>query len=216
MIKINLIREARTARAAAVPGAAAVSAAVPANINNMLVLGLLVAGLVLGGGWWLLKKTELSNKERQVASRREEAQKLEAIIKEVEDFQRRKENLEKRIQLINDLKKNQKGPVRVMDRVSQDLPDLVWLDEMTLAGTNVAVKGRGLNPNAVATFIENIKADPLFDEPEFSEIKQEISGPRSIVVYRYSMNFNFTYTAPGSTPASTPGAPATPAAAPGQ
>jgi type IV pilus assembly protein PilN len=219
VIKINLIREARTARAAAAaPGVATpMAAAAPANINNMLVLALLITGLVIGGGYWLLKKRTLSSKEKQVAVRREEAQKLEAIIKEVEDFQKRKQNLEQRIALINDLKKNQKGPVRVMDRISQDLPDLVWLDRMTLNGTNIAVEGRGLNPNAVATFVENIKADPMFDEPEVSTITQEVAGPNNIVVYKYQMAFNFTYQPPGTAPAAgQPGTAAAPGAAPGQ
>ena len=57
----------------------------------------------------------------------------EAIIAEVEAFQRRKDSLQSRIDLINQLKQNQKGPVRIMDRISQDLPDLVWLDKMTVA-----------------------------------------------------------------------------------
>jgi Tfp pilus assembly protein PilN len=222
VIKINLIREARAARAAGPAGPGIVSqvgAAGPANINNMLIIGLLIAGVVIGGGYWLLKKRALSNKEEQVAARREEAQKLEAIIKEVEDFQRRKENLTKRIELINNLKKNQKGPVRVMDRISQDLPDLVWIDKMVLTGANIAVEGRGLNPNAVATFVENIKADPMFDEPEVSQITQEVvatAAKQQITVYKYQMNFNFLYTPPGSTPATTPGAPPAPGETPGQ
>ena len=219
MIKINLIREARTARAVAAPGMMPVAAAAPANINQMLLLACLIGSVVLAGSYWLLKKRVLSSKERQVAVRREEAQKLEAIIKEVEDFQRRKESLEKRIALINNLKKNQKGPVRVMDRISQDLPDLVWLDNMTLNGTSISVEGRGLNPNAVATFVENVKADPMFDEPEVSQITQDAvqQGPNRVTVYRYQMTFNFTYTPPGTAPAAgTPPAPGAPAAAPGQ
>jgi len=189
------------------------AAGAPANLNSMLLVVCLIGGAVIGGGYWFWKKSVLSNREEQVAVRRAEAQKLEAIIKEVEDFQRRKESLEKRIQLINDLKKNQKGPVRIMDRISQDLPDLVWLDRMTLTGTNIAVEGRGLNPNAVATFVENIKADPMFDEPEVSQITQERAA-NNISVYRYSMTFNFTYTPPGTTPAA--GAASAPAAAAGQ
>lgn len=210
MIRINLIREPRAARAAAVGAAPAAAMGAPANINNMLVVVCLLGGAVIGGGYWFWKKSVLSNREEQVAVRRAEAQKLEAIIKEVEDFQRRKENLEKRIQLINDLKRNQKGPVRIMDRISQDLPDLVWLDRMTLTGGNIALEGRGLNPNAVATFVENIKADPMFDEPEVSQITQERAGA-NITVYRYSMTFNFTYTPPGATPAAGAGTAAAPA-----
>ena len=60
--------------------------------------------------------------------RKAEAQKLESAINAVNDFQKKKDSLQKRIDLINQLKQNQKGPVRIMDQVSRDLPDLVWLD----------------------------------------------------------------------------------------
>ena len=37
---------------------------------------------------------------------------LDKIIKEVEDYQKQKDKLQKRIDLINQLKQNQRGPMR--------------------------------------------------------------------------------------------------------
>ena len=203
MIKINLVREGRGPRAQAAPGAAA--AAGPANLNTVIMVGLVVAGLVLSIAYWFLAWRKLEAKKDLVTERTAEAQKLEAIIKEVDAFEKRKDSLENRIALINDLKRKQRGPVRIMDRISQDLPDLVWLDRMTLNGQRIQIEGRALNPNAVANFVENIKADDMFDEPEVSGLTQERVGKGGTTVYKYGMGFNFTY--PGDPiPAGEPGA----------
>ncbi|HEX6177307.1 MAG TPA: PilN domain-containing protein, partial [Thermoanaerobaculia bacterium] len=156
MIKINLVREGRAVRGAGATPAAAAIASVGAaggpNFGNILLFGLVGLAVLVAAAWWFINKRTLSNRQRVVAERRVEAQKLEAIIAEVEAFQKRKDSLQNRIDLINQLKQNQKGPVRILDRISQDLPDLVWLDKMTVSGTSIKMNGRGLNPNAIANF----------------------------------------------------------------
>lgn len=193
MIKINLVREGRAVRGAgAAPGIAAAAAGGPSNLNNILIIAFIVLGAIVAGGWWFLKNRELNEKKEQIASKQQEAQRLEAIIKEVEDYTHRKESLQKRIDLINQLKQNQKGPVKVMDQISRDLPDLVWLDTMKVSGGAITLVGRALNPNAVANFVDNIKNDPLFEEPELSNVTQVSVTP---LVYGFDMSFHFT-TAP--------------------
>ena len=207
MIKINLVREGRAVRGAGATPAAAAIASVGAaggpNFGNILLFGLVGLAVLVAAAWWFINKRTLSNRQRVVAERRVEAQKLEAIIAEVEAFQKRKDSLQNRIDLINQLKQNQKGPVRILDRISQDLPDLVWLDKMTVSGTSIKMNGRGLNPNAIANFVENIKNDPYFEEPELNTVNQVTTVP---LVYGFDMNFNFTYQ-PKTPGAPTPGAP---------
>ena len=205
MIKINLAREGRAVRGA---GAAPVAAAgVPAvtggaSLNNILVASLAILGLLAAAGYWFWQKSRRDSRLETVSQREGEAKKLESIIAEVEDYQRRKESLQNRIDLINELKANQKGPVRIMDQISKDLPDLVWLDNMTIQGGQVSLSGRGLNPNAIALFIENIKKDPYFEEPTVGGITEVSQNP---LVYSFDMRFAFTYAPKGTAPA-TPGA----------
>jgi len=197
LIKINLVREGRAVRGAgAAPGVTAAAAAGPSSINNALVAGGVILGLLIGGGWWFLQKRTLSERQETVANKSAEAQRLEAIIKEVEEYQKRKDNLQKRIDLINNLKQSQKGPVRIMDQISKDLPDLVWLDKLSMSGGLISIEGRGLNPNAIANFVENIKSDPFFEEPDLSSMTgQTVSGKTP--VYNFVMNFKFTYAPKG-------------------
>lgn len=194
MIKINLVREGRAVRGA---GAVATPAAAPAaggggtDINSIIIVGLLVLGGLAGGAWWWVVNRKLNERKETVASKKADAEKLEAIIHDVEEYQKRKDNLQKRIDLINQLKQNQRGPVRIMDQVSRDLPDLVWLDKMNINNGSISVQGRGLNPNAIANFVENIKNDPYFEEPQVGTMQQQSVAP---VVYSFDMSFGYSYT----------------------
>ncbi len=200
MIKINLVREGRAVRGATgAPAAAPTVAATagPGNLNNILIICLLVLGALGALGYWLYAKRNLANTQATMEQRKIEAQKLESAINAVNDFQKKKDSLQKRIDLINQLKQNQKGPVRIMDQVSRDLPDLVWLDTMNITSGHININGRGLNPNAIALFVANVKQDPFFEEPQVGTITQVSLSPP---VYTFDMNFGFTYTAKTTAP----------------
>ncbi|MBV9068399.1 MAG: PilN domain-containing protein [Acidobacteria bacterium] len=193
MIKINLVREGRAVRGTGVVAGPAVAAG-PSSANNGLMIGGVILGILIAGGWWYTQKRTLAQRQESIAQKQVEATRLEKIIKDVADFQKQKDSLQKRIDLINQLKQNQRGPVLLMDRVSQDLPDLVWLDKMVVGGEVVTIDGRGLNPNAIANFVENVKNDPLFEEPDLGHVTQVSAAP---LVYSYTMKFHFTYVPKG-------------------
>jgi type IV pilus assembly protein PilN len=203
LIKINLVREGRAVRGTGAASSAASAVSGPTNLNNVFLGGLLIAGIVVAGGWYFLENRKLSERQDLLVQKQAEAKRLEAIIKEVDNYKKQKESLKTRIDLINQLKQNQKGPARLMDRISQDLPDLVWLDKMSVIGNTVTLDGRGLNPNAIANFVESIKNDPMFEEPDLGSVTQVSTVP---LVYSYTMNFHFTYApkgAPGTAGAAT-------------
>jgi len=79
-------------------GAAGVA---PANLNTLIIFGLIGLGLVIAAVYWFINNRTLAHRQEEVVQRKAEADKLEAIIKEVEDFQRRKDSLQNRINLIN-------------------------------------------------------------------------------------------------------------------
>jgi len=194
LIKINLVREGRAVRGTGAVTGMAAAAAGPTNLNNVFLAAGLIIGIVVAGGWWFLENRKLTERQEAVSRNQDEAKRLEQIIKEVADYQKQKESLQQRIDLINQLKQNQKGPVKLMDHISQDLPDLVWLDKMTVNGGLVTIDGRGLNPNAIANFVESIKNDPMFEEPDLGNVTEISAAP---LVYSYTMNFHFSYVPKG-------------------
>ena len=214
MIKINLVSEARAA--AAKKGAPAAAAA-PGKKNNIIFIVCIALGLLyILGMWWHLKSVS-DDYASKIRTAQQEVDRLKSIIEEVNGYEKKKANLEAKINLINELKRNQKGPVRLMDEVSKALPDLVWLTDMTVAGNMIAIKGKSMTPNAVANFIENMKKSSYFAEPTFDSMTQDAG------IYSFGFSVTFTYgqtttstatTTTTTTTTTSPGSPARGAAAP--
>lgn len=204
MIRINLLTEAKAAAARKKTPMLPTGA----RLNSLLffagiglgILYLVVMGLTLTG-----KRRSL---DQEIGKARIEADRLKSIIAEVKGYETKKASLEEKINLINELKTNQKGPVRLMDEVSRALPDLVWLSALEVSGNSVTLKGKTLSPNAVATYLENIKKSPFFAEPVFKNLGREgASG-----LFNWEMNLTFRPAA--ALASNSPGSPPAPAATP--
>ncbi len=202
MIKINLLSEGK--RPAAVRKARG-AGQVRDLALWMLLLGALLGVLAAAGYWWYLNG-KLQEKQEEVAQAQKEVDALQAVIKEVEDFKKKKKNLADKIAIINELKSNQRGPVRVMDYISRALPELLWLDRLKMNASSIEIEGRAFNPNAVANFMDNLDKVPEFKEPVLKDTNAEGN------VYRFSISFDYSFlpkkpVAVGAPPG-TPGAPA--------
>ncbi len=210
MIRINLLTEAKAAAARK----KAPMLPTGARLNNLLFAG----GIGLGILYIAIMGFVLTSRRRaldeEIGKARIEAERLKSIIEEVKGYELKKASLEEKINLINQLKTNQKGPVRLMDEISRALPDLVWLSSLDATGNLLTMRGKTLSPNAVATYLENLKKSPFFAEPVFKNLGQE--GGTQQGTYNWEMTLVFrpagTATvpadaasgAPGSTPAATP------------
>lgn len=187
MIKINLLSEGKRP--------AAVRKSKPSRLKIegadvgqwMLAVGLLL-GLLAVGVWWWLMNGAIKAKQAEVAEAEVQVARLASVIKEVEEFKAKKAELERKIGIINDLKANQRGPVRVMDYVSRALPELLWLDRAEMKTSTIEIEGRAFNTNAVANFMDNLDKVPEFAEPVLKDTEQQTGG-----VYRFVINFDYSF-----------------------
>lgn len=208
MIKINLLAEGK--RPAAVRKAKPSRALLEGqNVALWLtLLGLLVPLLVVGG-WYLVVNHQLEQRRQEVAAAQKEVDELQAVLREVADFKAKKAELEHKISVINELKANQRGPVQVMDSISRALPDLLWLDHMTVGATSISLSGRAFNMNAVANFMENLDRVPEFQEPVLRDSAKQNQ------IYTFTLDFNYSYTQPDTKGGAAEGGKAAAAAVPG-
>jgi type IV pilus assembly protein PilN len=185
LIRINLLTEARAAAARKKTGFLPSGA----RLNNMILMGGVALGLLYIGVMALVLTSKSKKLDEDIARANEEVARLRSIIDEVKGYEDKKASLEAKIQLINNLKTNQKGPVRLMDEISKALPDLVWLSDLNVSGQQVNLKGHTLSPNAVAAYLENLKKSPFFAEPVFRNLGRE-AGSQGL--YDWEMSLTFT------------------------
>ncbi|MCP4898753.1 MAG: hypothetical protein GY906_17420 [bacterium] len=185
MIKINLVSEAPTAVATKRKRSDVSVGVKQGDLILMVVLAICAA--VVGGQWYLLssKKADLQKTEN---ARRAERDELQEFIRRVDELERTRESLRHKIQVINDLKLNQRGPVRIMDEVSRALPDLVWLSSLDLKDNVITLNGVAMDENAVANYIANLDASPFFQEPTLKNMSRR---PQS--TFAFVLTCVFTY-----------------------
>jgi type IV pilus assembly protein PilN len=218
MIKINLLAEgkrpavARKGKASAMPGA-------QREFGNLLLGAGLVLGLLAAGGWYLWVNSKLKEKKQEVAAAQREVEELQQVIKEVEEYKLKKADLERKIEVINSLKANQRGPVQIMDQVSRALPELLWLGNLDVAASTINIRGTALNMSAVANFIDNLDKVEEFAEPILNDATQTSARGARTETYDFKINMNYSFQKPKAptlttTTGGAPGAPGAAAAPP--
>ncbi len=207
MIKINLLPDTKPVKKKR--GVAAFGGA--GRINLMLVAGGVVLGLVVILVHYLILGSQIKELDEKIRTDRIEVTRLESVLREVKDFEDKKARLQKKVDLINQLKQNQKGPVRLMDEVSNALPDLVWIESMEYKGNTISIAGKAFNPPAVANFFTNLKKIPFLQEPNLESMSAVSAGGAQLYNYRLSFVFSNLDRTQGEAP---PATEATPAPAP--
>lgn len=120
---------------------------------------------------------------------------------------RKRKELEAKVQTIKVLERQRKGPVHVLDDLGAATPDTLWLTEMRESGGMVTLMGRGLDNQTIALFMRNLAASPYFTNVDLVETKQVEEGQAKLK--EFSIRANVLY---GGRPLPTPAPP--PAEAP--
>jgi Tfp pilus assembly protein PilN len=96
---------------------------------------------------------------RQIVQAKKEKVRQEGLLKENEAFEKRRKLLETRINVIESLKKNQSGPVRVLDVLSDCIQQSegIWLRELTQKDNMITINGTAVgSPDNIADFMTNL------------------------------------------------------------
>jgi type IV pilus assembly protein PilN len=124
----------------------------------ILVLG----SLFIGWRYWSLGR-ESAQVDREIAAAQEEAGRLHTIIEQVQQFEQRKAQLQQRVELIEQLRRTQNGPVHMLDQISRSLPDMLWLTELKQnSATEVLIDGKSTSLTSLSDFVANLEASGYF------------------------------------------------------
>ena len=177
MIRINLLSSERQKAARRAP-TFDIGKQVTLLCSLILVLG--AAGI----GWWYWSLTqEAAAVEQEIAASQQEVARLRPIIAEVSKFEARRQQLQQRVQLIEQLRKGQGVPVQLLDQVSRSLPDMLWLTAMTQKGADVTIEGRSTTLVALSDFVGNLGTTDFFKKPieiVDSQVESQSQGPETI------------------------------------
>jgi len=141
-----------------------------AEINLSLLFGGILAVLVLIiGGWWLSMSLE---------SRR--------LTAEIENNRR---ELERRLNAIETVARNQARPVYLLDAMADTLPPDLWLTRLEERGPSLRIAGTTYSSVALSDFMANLKASGRFKDVDLLDAKQDLSKSPRTITFEVSCRF---------------------------
>lgn len=161
MIRINLIAEIGAEKAqkpafSFEPGNEA--------LGNLVMAGIIAAAMLFCGYEYFSLNSTLSDLGTKIGEANQERERLKEILRKGEEFKAQRELLKRKVELITQLKKNQSVPVHLLDQISRNLPEFIWLENMTERANHVVLAGKATNYNAVSNLYNNLRDSSFFEE----------------------------------------------------
>jgi len=159
MIRINLLavdRERKRSTGVVIPAAQRVT----------IAASLILLGTTLFVGWWFWSLHQASTRvDQELLKGEREMQQLRSVLAQVQKFEASKAQLQQRVTLIEQLRKGQAAPARVLDQISRSVPDRLWLADLKQAGNDFTLDGFATSMTALSDFVAGIEGTKWFRKP---------------------------------------------------
>jgi len=181
VIKINLLPVKRAAKKAKV--------AVDTAMFQLVVgLGIVLVFVGACGYRWQMLVDEVALKTQIKEGKTKELDALKKKVQEVEDYEKNKRLLEDKNRIIEQLRKNQGGPVRLLDYLSQSLDPLkIWLTTVD-GDAQVAINGKALTNDDIVQFIRNLQQSGFFTDVMLEESRQ--APEEGLIIYQFRLKMS--------------------------
>jgi len=138
---------------------------------------LVVVGLaaVLNLYTWYHLEAQKKSIEQKTATAEQKNRELADVKTRYLARQREAENYKRRVDVIDNLRSNQSGPVNLMAMIGETVnnTEAIWLNNMKDQGASVDIEGMALSSDAVANLISNLQKTGYFRNVEIKESFQD-------------------------------------------
>jgi len=175
MIRINLLGLSKSKNKRGAPTSTAVMEVGDPGSPKMKVLVVLVLAGLLNVGYWY----RLDVVKRDIAAKMQVAEQKNRELADVKarylERQRQAENYKRRVDVIDQLRASQSGPVNLLNMIGNTVngTEAVWLNNMKDLGTSVDIEGMALSTDAVANLMTNLQKTGFFKNIEIKETYQD-------------------------------------------
>jgi len=178
MIRINLLGIAKQKGKRGGGGSSSPEVSMPSGPGgspSIKILVILVVAALLNAGYWY----QLDKQKRDIAANMVVAEAKNRELADVKarymERQRQAENYKRRVDVIDQLRKNQTGPVDLLNMIGDTInnTEAVWLDSMKDQGNSIDIAGTALSNDAVASLIANLQKTGHFRNVEIKETFQD-------------------------------------------
>ena len=161
------------------------------ELQKQLIIGVVILGGVSAGMafYFISLNNTIEARTREKAAALAEIARQDNMLKEVKNVEEERKKVTDKIGVIEQLKKNQQGPVRLLDEVSRAIPMTVDIISMTESSGNISVTGEAFTNDDVVKFVDRLKASPYFTDVFLQETNQVVK--EGCELYNYKLQFKY-------------------------
>jgi len=178
MIRINLLgtpkpKNKRSRAAIAAPSMELGEVGSPAM---KILVAIVLAGGLNAAYWYQLDHQAVTIAAKMKVAEQHNRE-LASVKAKYLERQKQADNYKHRVDVIDQLRKAQIGPVNLLDTLGQTVngTEAVWLNSMKTQGANISIQGMALSADAVANLISNLQKTGYFKNIEIKETFQDDS-----------------------------------------
>lgn len=147
------------------------------QVAIMLVATIGVAVLLLAVYGMTVAKVKTT--EQEITNSQQEIDSLKKKIGEIDNLKKLQAEVKKKLDVLNQLRREKAGPASRMAILSDIVPEKLWLTKYTESGTKVTISGVAFNEDLIATFMRSLQASEEFGSVELQVSEQtELSGTK--------------------------------------
>jgi len=161
------------------------------ELQKQIIIGGIITGAVAAVMifWMMTLNNKISQKQRERLLATQKVQEQDNMLREVKNVEDERKKVTEKIGIIEQLKKNQQGPVRLLDEISRALPVGVDLTALTELSGNVNLDGEAFSNEDIVRFVDNLKASPyLVDVYLLESVQANVQG---YDIYKYKLQFRY-------------------------
>lgn len=155
--------------------------------SQLTIFFLCILLVLIGCGALYAQKVILINDTKdEIAVINKKNNALKKKIGQVRNFEKKKAELEKKLNVLKSLKAGKSGPVHLLDELSSALPDKLWLTKFSEKGGSIALSGVADSESTVAQFMKKLDASAYYQNVELKITEQKKFGEKKMQKFTLS------------------------------
>lgn len=155
--------------------------------------GVIFLVLLIGAGtlWYYQLNFKIKSLQNQISETKQKIETSQVEMEKINKLKEEKKEVEKKLNLIKELKSKQKGPAPLLNQLSLIIPDETWLSCLATKGPQLTLEGMSLTANNVADFMKSLENTRVLTQIELDKTEQESMADNK-KVQRFKITCNLT------------------------
>ena len=162
-------------------------------IQQLVVAGVAVVVIALiVTSLYIFKRVQIATAQENITSANNKISELKVKIGKLEELKTLKEQVRKKLEVLDQLRKNKTGPAQRLAALSDLTPEQLWLTGYSESGQDVKISGIASNEDLIAQFMKSLEASSDFMAVELVVSEQTVVSDAKMKKFDINMRLELS------------------------